>query len=348
MKLFLHNVTKLDVTDSNKIMPFCLNQNCCSIVLFHLEGIIKLKKSIVFILVAAFLFGTMEVALKLAGASFSAIQLTFLRFLIGGVCLLPFAVHDLQKKSCKLTAGDWLYLFLLGFVNICVSMVLFQLGVMRTNANLAAVIISTNPIFTMIFAQFIVNEKFTIKKAIVLILNIIGLIIVANPVTLFRGKSAMSGILLTLAAAVAFGFYTALGKKRIGKIGGLTENSFSFILGSLVLLAVLLVTRQPVIAGIGLSTLPILLYLGIFVTAVGYYFYLKAIELSGPSTASITFFIKPIFAPIIAFVVLKEAITLNLIFGVIFVLAGSFVSLAGGKLPDLFATHTKNAHEIKV
>ena len=291
-----------------------------------------MKKSIVFILVAAFLFGTMEVALKLAGAAIDPIQLTFLRFFIGGLCLFPFAVHDLRKRQCKLTKGDWLYLFLQGFICICVSMLLFQLGVMRTNANLAAIIISTNPVFTMIFAKFLVNEKFTIIKFFVLLLNIIGLVIVANPLTLVKGHAAVDGILITLAASVTFGLYTALGKKRVAKIGGLPQSSFSFILGSLVLLIVLLIKREPVFSGIQPSHIPLLLYLGVLVTGVGYYCYIKAIEVSGPSTASITFFIKPVFAPIIAFLVLKEPITLNIIFGVIFVLAGSLVSAFGNRI----------------
>lgn len=290
-----------------------------------------MRKSLVFILGAAFLFGTMEVALKLAGAAFSAVQLTFLRFLIGGVFLLPFALRDLKKKQCRLEKGDWLYLFSLGFVCICVSMVLFQIGVMRTNANLAAVIISASPVFTMIFAQYLVNETFTKRKAVVLLLNLIGLVIVANPVKLLAGGAGLDGILITLAASVAFGFYTAMGKKRIAKIGGTAQNSFSFILGSAVLLIVLLATKQPVIAGITQKSVPLLLYIGIMVTGVGYYCYLKAIELSGPSNASITFFIKPVFAPIIAFLVLKEAVTANLIIGIIFILAGSYLSLTAKK-----------------
>lgn len=288
-----------------------------------------MKKSFIFVLAAAFLFSTMEVTLKLAGASFNAIQLTFLRFLIGGVCLLPFAIYDLKKRQYKLTADDWIYLFILGFICICISMLLFQLGVMRTNANLASIIISTSPVFTMVFAQFIINEKFTKKKALVILFSMIGLIIVANPASLLNGKAAVDGIVLTLIAAISFGLYTVLGKKRIDKIGGLAQNSFSFILGSFVLFIILLILKQPVIKGIQLSTLPLVLYLGIFVTGIGYYCYIKAVELSGPSTASITFFIKPIFAPFIAFAVLKEPITLNLIFGVAFVLAGSVINIAG-------------------
>lgn len=291
-----------------------------------------MKKSFVFILAAAFLFGTMEVALKLAGSNFDAIQLTFLRFLIGGVFLFPFAIHDLKKRQYKLTKSDWLYLFLLGFVCICISMILFQLGVMRTNANLAAIIISTSPVFTMIFAQFIVNEKFTLMKSLVLLLNIIGLIIVANPVKLLRGNAAIDGILITLAASISFGLYTALGKKRIAQIGGIAQNSFSFILGSSVLLLVLLVKGGPIVKGIHANNIPLLLYLGILVTGIGYFCYIKAIELSGPSTASITFFIKPAFAPIIAFVVLKEAITINIILGVMFVLSGSLISIFADRI----------------
>lgn len=304
-----------------------------------------MKKSFIFILLAAFLFGTMEVALKIAGNAFNPIQLTFLRFMIGGIFLSPFAVYDLRKRRYKLTKGDWLYLFLLGFVCICVSMLSFQLGIMRTNANLAAVIISSSPVFTMIFAQFIVDEKLTLTKVFVLILNIIGLIIVANPVTLLNGSSSIAGILITLLASVTFGLYTAMGKKRIAKIGGITQNSFSFIMGSAVLMIYLLITGEPVVSGIQPGNILLLLYLGIFVTGIGYFCFVKAIEISGPSTASITFFIKPVFAPVVAFVVLHEAITLNIILGVVFILAGSFISIAGGRIHPKLALHSAVSQE---
>lgn len=291
-----------------------------------------MKKSYFYIFGAALLFSTMEVALKLGGTAFQPMQLTFLRFFIGGIVLLPFALHDMKQKRYHLKKADWGYLLLLGIINICISMLLFQMGVMRTNANLAALIISANPIFTMIFAQFFVGERFTFQKAIVLILSITGLYIVANPFALSGGNYNIEGVLLTLGAAVTFGLYTALGKKRIDIIGGLAQNSLSFLFGSLILLLIMLITGQPIVEGITLSTLPILMYTGIFVTAIGYFFYLKAIDLSGPCTASMTFFVKPIFAPLVAFFVLGESISIRLVFGILFVLAGSFVNLFGDKI----------------
>ena len=285
------------------------------------------RKSILYIVLTAFCFGTMEVASKLGGASFDSIQLVFLRFVIGGLILLPFAVHDLKKKNYRLTPSDWLYLLALGAVCVCISMAMFQIGVKRINANLASIIISMNPLFTMIFAKFIVDEPFTKKKALVLVISFAGLVIVVNPATLIGGTIDVTGLLITVGAAVSFGLYTAMGKKRIAKLGGMVENAVSFLLGSAVLLVFMAISGTPVLAGINTETLPVLLYLGICVTGIGYYAFLKAIELSGASNASIAFFIKPVVAPIAAWLVLGEAITWNFVAGVVVILIGSYINM---------------------
>ncbi|MGV8906817.1 MAG: DMT family transporter [Acetobacterium sp.] len=286
-----------------------------------------MKKTTIYVLLTALLFGSMEVALKIGGGTFNSIQLTFIRFFIGGLILLPLAIFDLKKRKVVLTKGDLGYLFILGFVCICISMLLFQVGIMHINANLAAMIISINPVFTMIFSHFLVDDKFTGKKAFVLLISIIGLIIVMNPAKLMSGENSIFYVLVTLAAAISFGFYTAFGKKRVKKIGGLTQNSISFLMGSGTLLVMLVVTGGPIIQGISLNTMPLLLYIGVFVTGIGYYFYVKTIEIAGPSTASIAFFIKPILAPGIAYFMLGEAITLNIVIGLIFILCGCVINM---------------------
>ena len=153
-------------------------------------------KSILYILITAFCFGTMEIALKIGGGDFTALQMTFLRFVIGGLFLLPFALHDLKKRRVHLTPGDFAWLVLLGIVGVCISMTAFQIGVMQANANTASVIISTNPVFTMIFSYFIVGEPFTVRKAVVLLLSVTGLIIVANPLHMAEGNT-LRGILVS-------------------------------------------------------------------------------------------------------------------------------------------------------
>mgnify|MGYP000677099942 CR=1 FL=1 len=86
------------------------------------------------------------------------------------------------------------------------------------------------------------------------------------------------------------------------------------------MLVILIFHGDPIIAGINAQTIWPLLYCSLVVTGFGYLFFMKAIELTGPSNASFAFFIKPIIALILAAIILSEPITANAVIG----LASSF------------------------
>ena len=283
-------------------------------------------RSVLYILITAFCFGTMEVALKIGGTSFAPLQMNFLRFLIGGLILFPLALKDLARRKLTLTKGDWAYLTMLGLVGVCLSMSCFQMGVMNLNANTASVMISSNPVFTMIFAYFLLGEPFTKRKALVLVLCVAGLVLVANPLHMAEGNS-VKGLIYQSIALVTFALFSALGKLRVGKLGGLVQNSFSFLIASVVNLVILLITGDPVFTGINALSLPVLLYCGVIVTALGYYAYVTAIGLAGASNAAIAFFLKPVIAVTAAALILKEPVTANIVAGVALILVGSFLNM---------------------
>ena len=288
------------------------------------------KKEIFFIVCTALLFSTMEVVLKIAGQEMDAFQLTFIRFAIGGLFLLPFSIRDMKKRAVKLTRGDWLYLLGLGVLCISISMLAFQIGIDNTNANLASVIICSNPVFVMIFAHYIVKERFTGIKAVVLVVSLLGLVIAADPMNLAVGNTPF-GILCMVIASVTFGLYATVGKIRIAKIGDVPQTCLSFLLGSAVMLIPMVMMDKPILSGIGMAHLPVVLYIGVLVTGVGYYFYFEAIHACGPSNASIVFFLKPMFAPLIALLVLHEDLTWNMILGIALLLTGSYINIRSAK-----------------
>lgn len=283
----------------------------------------NMKNGTIFILLTALAFGTMEISLKIAGNSFSPLQLTFLRFSIGGILLLPLAVRDIRKRKIKLIREDWIYLFALGCINICFSMILFQMGVSESNAGTAAIVFSVNPVFTMIISHFIVKDKFDRQKCTTIVFSMIGLTVVADPKTLIDGGNI--GILITLCASLSFALYTTLGKLKISKIGGIAQSSLSFLMGSSVLLVVMLAKGEPVISEINSTNIGVLIYVSVVVTGLGYVCYMKAIELCGPTTASFAFFIKPIIALVLAAIILAEEITLHVVIGMILILVGCVI-----------------------
>ena len=282
------------------------------------------------VIMAAFLFGTMEIALKIAGSSIDSFQLTAVRFFIGGLLLLPFAIKEMRDNDIRLDIKQFLYLGLVGIICIPVSMLIFQIGVLKSNAATASVLISMNTLFTLIFARIIDNEKISRNKIIAIFVGIIGALFMIKPWDMQEGNTVL-GVVLVLIGAAAFGLYTVMGKKATDQVGIFVQTSFSFIEGSIVLAVINLIIGKPIIAGINMDNILPVLYVSVFVTGLGYLFYFIAIKYSNAVTGSVTFFIKPAIAPILAVLILHESIYWNSIVGIILVLIASLVNLRENK-----------------
>ena len=285
-----------------------------------------MKQIVLYIMISALLFSTMEVALKIAGSDLDAFQLTFLRFIIGGLFLLPFAWVRIKKKNIVIRRNDYLYMLLLGIICIPFSMVFFQLGVENSNASTAAVIFCINPMFTIFFAHFVTEEKLSRNKIISIAIGIVGIVFMIGPWNIQVGDSFL-GASYSILAAVLFGLYSALGRRSVHRLGGLPQTAISFLLGSVAMVPLMFILNKPIISGIAWENLPVLFYVGIMVTGLGYLCYFMAMEYGDAATASIVFFIKPGLAPIIAVLILREVINLNGFLGIILVFAGSYINL---------------------
>ncbi|MDD4367090.1 MAG: EamA family transporter, partial [Eubacteriales bacterium] len=95
---------------------------------------------------------------------------------------------------------------------------------------------------------------------------------------------------------------------------------------SLVLLIIMIIMGRPVIAGIS-DDLLLLLYVSIFITGLGYLAYFIAIRYSDATTGSVTFFIKPMIAPIIAALVLGDIILSSTYAGIGLILMASLINI---------------------
>lgn len=283
-------------------------------------------KAIISIFLSSFFFSTMEVALKMVSTELEPLQITFIRFLIGGLVLLPFGINYIEKNSVKLNKKDYAYMFLLGIICVPVSMIFFQLGVENSNASTAAVIFCANPLFTILFAHFITDEKMKRRTVLALLLGMVGILFMVEPWNMGEGNT-IKGFFCILAAALTFGLYSVLGKRSIGKIGSFPQISISFLFGTFVLMCINFVTDTSMIKGIDPVNLPVILYIGIGVTGLGYLFYFIAMEKSDATTASLVFFIKPVLAPLIAILIMNEAVTLSGWIGIGLILTASFINL---------------------
>ncbi len=282
-------------------------------------------KVIAGILIAALAFATMEAVLKLASAGLDNLQLTAVRFFIGGLILLPFGLAAKKRDNVSLSVKDHLWLLLLGTVCIPVSMMLFQVGVVHSNASTASVLFCINPLFTMVLAHFFANEPMTKKKGIAFGISLGGIFMMIRPWDIQEGNTAF-GLTLMLLAALTFSIYTIMGKRTLARIGNTLQTSLSFLYGAAVLFVIMLFMKRPILTGLAENWLAVL-YIGVVVTGIGYLAYFKAIEYSDATTGSITFLIKPAIAPFIAMILLVEHMLWNSYAGLILILAASLLNL---------------------
>lgn len=308
-----------------------------------------MKRSILPILIAAFLFSTMEIMLKQISTEFNAVQLTFTRFLIGGLILLPFALASLKKRQLKITLKKLLPFALYGFIGITVSMTLYQLAISYTEASIVAVIFSSQPILVMALSYFILKEKIRLNSFISIIIVLIGILCIINP---FQTKLSIAGTILSLLSAILFALYGVSGKKPSTKYGGVTTTCFSFLFGSAEMILLASISHIPVVSnalesvglskfasipffsGYSLHALPYLLYVSVCVTGIGFASYFTAIEKSSATTASFVFILKSFLAPVFALIILGEQIELSKFFGIILILSGSTINLISKHLWD--------------
>ena len=305
------------------------------------------RSGYIFIVLCAVIFSTMEVMLKTVHGVFAPMQITCLRFLVGGVLLIPFAMRSIRKKNAVLTRKDLGFFACAGFLCVVIAMSLYQMSVTYTRASIVAVIFSCNPIFVTVLAHFLLHEEIHKNHVIALILELTAALIIIDPI---HASLDPTGALLAILSAAMFSFYSVFGKKRTPRFGGIAVTCLSFLFGASELVLLLLFGRTaagaslygalglkifidvPLFENIPLSALPALLYICCINSAAGFVCHMMAMEKTSAQEASLIFFLKPIIAPIFALIFLKEEIPLNMIVGIVCFLAGSLCAILPGIL----------------
>ena len=304
-----------------------------------------MKKGLLFISIAAILFSTMEIVLKAISLQVNPIQITFLRFLIGSAVLLPLAINGIKKADVHLKLNDLAFFTLTGFSCVVVSMVLYQMAIMYSQASTVAILFSCNPVFVVLLALLLLHEKIYMHTVISLIVSIVGMIAILSQ-GLKLGSTI--GFALSIFAAIAFSVYSVISRKRSRRYDSIALTCFSFLFGSMELLLLIFITKIgavsaflarvglktfadiPVLQGIGLNMIPSLIYIGVFVTGLGFTFYFLAMEATSAAMASLVFFLKPALAPVLAMMLIHDSITMQTWIGILLIFTGSLISLIPG------------------
>jgi len=270
-------------------------------------------------ILAGALFGTTVPVIKLELNSNIPPELFLeLRFAIASamIFLLP------QRK-------DWVgwglhrsrSIWIVGLINAAGYVTQFQGQVLVSSSN-AALIISTAALMIPLLSLFHVREKLGQRKVAGVVTGFVGTaLVVTRGETLVLGSSEFLGDLLIVFTAVTIALVFVLSKKLVEKSGARPVTSGMLLLTSLFVLPTLPLDQNRTV-NFSLTEWLGIVYLAVFATVGGYYFFMKGLESVSPTVSSIILPIEVIVAVILSVILFKDPFNLYSATGAVLIIAG--------------------------
>ncbi len=285
------------------------------------------------LLVLTMLFwGGTFIAGRLLSGDASAYSAAFLRFFIASIAL--FCLLRLTNEKISLPSrSEWIGLFFLGATGVFCYNVFFFSGLHYISAGRAALIIASTPLVITIFALLFFKEPLSPLKVVGILLSITGAMFVisnGHPSTILIGGFG-KGELSLLGCVFSWSAYTLIGKKMLLSMSPLSSVFFSSVIGTALLFlpatATGLFQDMPELT---INNWIQLSYLGIFGTALGFSWYYGAIKKIGATQAGVFINLVPVFAVVLSWLILDEAIKPSVLIGGAMILSGvSLTNFAG-------------------
>jgi drug/metabolite transporter (DMT)-like permease len=155
-------------------------------------------------------FGLSFVGTKVALRGFNPLLLATTRFVVAGLIL--YSVWRLRRGGERLTRADYKRLALLGFVSLTIYFCFETIGISRTTASAASILIATIPIFVSVLGALFLRERNSTGQwagVLVSFVGVIGLVVLGGGVD----GGSLSGNLLVLGAAFCASVYEIMARR---------------------------------------------------------------------------------------------------------------------------------------
>ena len=266
--------------------------------------------------------GAAAIFIRLAEAP--ALGIAFWRCTLGAVALAPLAAWRRER----LPEGHDLWVGVVSGVALGAHFGTWIASLDYTSVAASVVLVSTTPVFVAIAAYLLLGERTSILSLGGIVLAIVGTTVIAGggPGT---DNAASLGNALALVGAVAMAVYVLIGRSlRTGGVGALSYSIVGYSAAALALLPVALLAGAQ-LWGYSATTWFWLFVITLGPQLLGHTVLNWALEYVRASIVSGAVLAEPVFAALLAWLVLAEKPGLAPLLGGVVVLAGLYLLLRG-------------------
>ena len=243
-------------------------------------------------------------------------SLALLRFLI---CSLVLGMYAIIKRVKLPKRRDIPHIMITGLFGISIYHVSLNYGEITVPAGTAGLLINAAPIFTALLATLFLGEELKFWNWVGILISFSGVVIITLAQSSSLGLSP--GVFLILLAAFSQSFYLILQKPLLTRYTAFEFTLYAVWSGTFFLL-IFSPNLFYDIYSAPLSTTLAVIYLGVFPSAIGYFMIAYALSKLSTSIMASYLYLIPIVSILIAWVWLKEILTLLSLVGGTVILFG--------------------------
>ncbi len=280
-----------------------------------------MKKGVLAVIVASFLYGIMPIFTKKAlmeGLTSGAV--VFYRLFFSAI--VSFILLKILGIDMKASARQILEMAVMGVIGFGATMALLTIAYSLIPTGLATMLHFTYPLFVTVVMTVVFKEKMTKPKAFACLCAIGGLVLMAD----FSSLS-VTGIVLAVCSGITYASYVIANKKlQFASLHGLVIVFYVSCFAAVFFGIKAVITNEMMLPPTPLA-FGLVLTIAIFCTVVTLFLLTYGIKTLGASTASVLNMLEPVISLVAGMVIYKEAIAVKGVIGcVLVVLAGVAVA----------------------
>ena len=273
----------------------------------------------------AAIWGANFVVVKYATHVFNPIAFTGLRVVVAAIFLMAFAM---ARGGFSLSRSDVIRLLLLGVVGNGIYQLLFVLGVARTRAGNASLIVGAAPAFIALAARARGMERVKRMTFVGIALSITGVaLVIAGSGSSSNGQTTMLGSVLVFLGVLAWTLYTILLQPFTERVDVIELSAVTLVGGAIPWLF----TSLPALtttdwAAVGTGGWLAVFYSSVISMGVAYFFWYRGLRVLGPTRTAVYSNLQPIVALLVAWAFLGEIPTIFQGIGTVTIIAGVWLT----------------------
>ncbi|WP_372814556.1 DMT family transporter [Psychrobacter sp.] len=289
------------------------------------------NRDLIIFITLSFMWSLSFIFYRIGVPEFGSLAFASLRVVLAGLTMLVFVL--ISPKNREGIRDNWKVLTLVGLFSAAIPFILFAFSARSVNAGVLAVLNASVPMMSGFIASTFFKDRLSRTQILGLVIGVIGVIILMSE-NLFGGSSGQgaessSGLLpmgYALLACVGYAVGANITRNYLYNVSPVAITAGSLIIASIIMLPIA-VYEFPHGKSISLTAWVSVICIGVFSTAIALIFMNQLIKSIGPMRATSITLVIPIFAIILGYLLLGEALDTPAIIGSMVILFGTYLSL---------------------